>query len=58
MKVGIFNNLHIHTLPIPKQLFSKDYFDVKNDVFHVFRVNRSVNMFLLNTNLFYVTKIC
>ena len=27
-------------------------------VFHVFHVNRSVNIFLLNRKFFYVTKIC
>ena len=27
-------------------------------VFHVFHVNRSVNIFLLNRKIFYVTKIC
>ena len=29
-----------------------------NGVFHVFHVNRSVNIFLLNRKIFYVTKIC
>ena len=29
-----------------------------NGVFHVFHVNRSVNIFLLNRTFFYVTKIC
>ena len=31
---------------------------VHNGVFHVFHVNRSVNIFLLNRKIFYVTKIC
>ena len=29
-----------------------------NGVFHVFHVDRSVNIFLLNRKFFYVTKIC
>ena len=29
-----------------------------NGVFHVFHVKRSVNIFLLNRKMFYVTKIC
>ena len=31
MKVGILNNLYRHLFPIPKQLFSKDYFAVYNN---------------------------
>ena len=31
MNVGILNNLYIHLFPIPKKLFSKDYFAVCNN---------------------------
>ena len=31
MKAGILNNLYIYIFPIPKQLFSKDYFAVYNN---------------------------
>ena len=31
MKVGILNNVYSHLFPVPKHLFSKDYFAVYNN---------------------------